>query len=247
MGLAHGLAVVVQDDDDEGQEEGAVKVRRLADHGQGVDLLAIDDVAGGVEVDVGQLGQGDQEGRARTRAQEPRQHLGRQLAGGAQLLDIVQAGRVVGGQGAVIGGDAGATGGQGAFQQHGVHAGVLLEDMLTQAGLDDEIHLVEQVRRQAGTLDGGGVQGRVDLGPLDCGLGGRARQLGAVVAQQEAQGFVVATLDNDVGHGLGHGGTLGHGAQVVLAVDVDDAQQVILGQDAGDSQNHRGDVGLVIG
>src|SRR5690606_14612079 len=126
----------------------------------GVQLAPLDDLAGGVEVDVGQLRQGDQEGGLAARAQEAGQHLGRQLTGGAQFLDIGQALGVVGGQGAVLGGDAGAAGGQGAFQQGRVQAGVLLQDALAQPGLDVEIEVVQQIGRQAGALDRDRVQGR---------------------------------------------------------------------------------------
>src|SRR5690606_16440254 len=50
--LAHGIVVGVQQDDGVGQEQGAIQVGRLADHRQGVQLAPLDDLAGGMEVDV---------------------------------------------------------------------------------------------------------------------------------------------------------------------------------------------------
>ena len=167
MGLGHGVAVVVQQHHRIGEEQRPIEVCRLADHGQGVELATVDDLAGGVEVDVRQLGQGDQEGCGPARAQEAGQHLGRHLARGPEFFDIGQAFGVVGRQDTVVGGDAGATGGEGAFQQRRIEAGVLLEDLRAQAGLNYEIHIVQQVGRQAGALNRRLVQGRIDLGAFD--------------------------------------------------------------------------------
>ena len=89
------------------------------------------------------------------------EHLRRQLTGSPELFNIGETFGVVGGQGAVVCGDPVPAGGKGALQQGGVHAGVLFEDAGTQPGLDDKIHLIEQVGRQAGARHCGLMQCRI--------------------------------------------------------------------------------------
>jgi hypothetical protein len=92
MRLGHGIAVVVEQDHRIGQEQGAIEIGGLADHRQRIQFAPLNDLARGMEVDVGELRQGDQEGgpTARTvaRAEEARQHLGRELPGGPELVHI---------------------------------------------------------------------------------------------------------------------------------------------------------------
>ena len=70
---------------------------------------------------------------------------------------------------------------------------------MAKPGLDDEIHLVEQIGRQAFALDGRGMKGGIDAGALDSLFAGLTRQAGTFVGQQAMQGLVVAVVDDGVG------------------------------------------------
>ena len=91
------------------------------------------------------------------------------------------------------------------------------------------------------------MQRRIDLGPLDRDLRRLSGQAGSVVAQQGAQGFVVATFDDDLRQDLGHRGAGRDSAQMFLPVFADNTQQVFIGQDRRGGQDGRGDGGIVIG
>ena len=71
-------------------------------------------------------------------------------------------------------------------------------DLLAQPGLDHEIHLVQQIDGQGASFDCGLVQSRIGQGALDRLFRRIARQLRALVAQQHAQGVVVAARDDVV-------------------------------------------------
>ena len=116
---------------------------------------------------------------------------------------------------------------------------------MAQPGLDDEIHVVQQIGREALAFDGGGVKIRIALGAFHGGLGRRARQLGAVVAQQDAQGPVVAALDDDFGHGLRDLDPARDGAHMVLALAADHADQIGVGQQGRAAQHRPGHLDLV--
>jgi len=116
--LGHGVAVVVQQHNGIGEEQGAIEIGGLADDGEGVELATLDDLPRRVEVDVGELGQGDQEGGPAARAQEAGEHRRGQLTGDVQFFDIGQALSVVRRQGAVVGGDVEVRGGQRRVRLH---------------------------------------------------------------------------------------------------------------------------------
>ena len=71
---------------------------------------------------------------------------------------------------------------------------------------------------------------------------GGARQTRAIVADQDADGVVVAALDDDVRDGLGDRVALGHGAQVPLALGADHVEQVGFLKRAAGAQDRAGDL-----
>ena len=111
-----------------------------------------------------------------------------------------------------------------------------------------EVKVVQQIGREGRTLDRHRVQGRIGAGAFNRGFRGGARQAGAFIAQQHAQSFVVAALDNGVGHGLGHGGAAADGAHMPLTARAHHADQVRLGQHRRGAEDGGGDgLGFVIG
>ena len=86
------------------------------------------------------------------------------------------------------------------------------------------------------------MQHRIGHGAVDDRLVGLARQLGAVIAQQDLQGLVVGALDDQVGELLGEGLPPGDGAQVSLAVGPGDLDQVLVGQGRRTAQDRGGDI-----
>ncbi len=199
-----------------------------------------------MEVDLGQFGQGHQELGGLAVAQEAGQDRRGDGAAQPHGADGLLGFFVVRRQGAVAGGQLLAAGGQGLVQLGRVDLGIALHDLVAQPGLDHEIHLVQQVQRQVGALDDGGVQGGVFHRPVHDHLVGLPGHLRPVIGQQGLQGVVVAALDNGLGERLGEHRPLGDGAQIVLAAGAGDGQQVVLGEGRGRGQHGAGHLDHVV-
>ncbi len=76
------------------------------------------------------------------------------------------------------------------------------------------------------------------MGAVHGGLAGGAGKGGALVAEQDPQGGVVAPLDDGLGDLFRHHGPLGDGLQVLLAVGAGEGEQVLFAQ-AGRLPQHR--------
>lgn len=103
---AHGVGFPVEDQDGERQEQRPVEVGRLADDRERVEFLALQNPAGGVEVDLRQVAERDQKLGGLVVAQHRGQRLGRDRIARAHGADRGFRFGVVGRQGAIARCDA---------------------------------------------------------------------------------------------------------------------------------------------